>query len=263
MASGKIFNGNIEAQSLVDIIQIYIQNPISLKVNIINNNTQANLWIKNGKVMHAETSNNFGIDAFYELMTWKEGIFSIHINQEAEIQSIQKNWTELVLEAYVLMDEGKLEQKITQKQDSKIIELDFSELLEEGPPKYNIITKGGKVKNYKEILKTISQMDGFIAAALIEATSGIPICTENKENFPLDVGSAYAIDTIKVYKKFLSKLEFEKKIEEIVITLNDQYHFLKTLKNDTKIIIYLILDKDQSTLGMAKLALQELEGSFN
>lgn len=102
------FSGHIEAQSLIDIVQFYAQSNATVRINIKTNSINGNLWLSNNRLMHASSNDNFGIDAFYELMTLTEGHFEIFFSESADVNSINRPWTDLVLEYYVLVDEGKV-----------------------------------------------------------------------------------------------------------------------------------------------------------
>jgi len=51
----KNFQGEISSQSLVDVIQFYIQNQSIVKIEINSSNSIGEIWVNNGQIIHGET----------------------------------------------------------------------------------------------------------------------------------------------------------------------------------------------------------------
>lgn len=250
----KNFQGEISSQSLVDIIQFYIQNQSIVKIDINSSNLIGELWINNGQIIHASTKNNFGIDAFYEILGWQYGKFKIYLNQVSDIKSINKIWTELILEYYVLIDENKIEESS--------LESDYSEL----ETQENNIRKSNSSSTFrsvKEKIKTIMDLDGVLAASIVDISTGMPIAQDSKSNVDVESYCAYMVEVVKSHKKFLNKLNIKDKIEDIVINLNNNYHIVTFVLKQDNLFIYVILDKENSNLGMTRIVLGKIEEELN
>lgn len=259
----KNFQGEMSSQSLVDILQFYIQNQSCVNIKINHSAVTGEIWISDGRILHATTKSNYGIDAFYEMLSWEDGHFKVNLNRKPDDESIQKPWTELILEYYVLVDEGMAKKSNFKKRDDSIVDVDFSDLMPPSVPKEQKpqIKKNSStnIKSFKDKFKTIMELDGIVAAAIVDITIGMPIIQESKKNINLDSYCAYMVEVVKSHKNFLSQLEIKDKIEDIVINLDKNYHIVTFILKQDNLFIYVILDKDGSNLGMARLVLMKIE----
>lgn len=261
----KNFQGEISSQSLVDILQFYIQNQscVSIKVNHVA--LIGEIWINEGRITHAITKSNYGIDAFYEMLSWEDGNFKVNLNRLPNHESINKPWTELILEYYVLIDEGKAtKSNFKKRQDSYVdSELDFSSVAPISQPKKEQAliktSSSSNLKSFKEKFKTIMELDGIIGAAIVDVSLGMPIVKESKNNIDLDAYCAYIVEIVKSHKNFLFQLKIQDKIEDIVINLDSNYHIITFILRQDNLFIYVILNKENSNLGMTRLFLMKLE----
>ena len=122
----KNFQGEMSSQSLVDILQFYIQNQSCVSIKVNHSAVTGEIWISDGRILHATTKSNYGIDAFYEMLSWEDGHFKVNLNRKPDDESIQKPWTELILEYYVLVDEGMAKKSTPiNKSNAKLISFDY------------------------------------------------------------------------------------------------------------------------------------------
>ena len=259
----KNFQGEMSSQSLVDILQFYIQNQSCVSVKVNHSSVTGEIWINDGRILHAITKSNFGIDAFYEMLSWEDGSFKVSLNNTPDVESIQKPWTELILEYYVLIDEGKAKKSNFSKRDDSIMDVDFSDIMPPSIPKETKLSpkknSSTNIKSFKEKFKTIMDLDGIIAAAIVDVNLGMPIIQESKNNINLDSYCAYMVEVVKSHKNFLSQLKINDKIEDIVINLDNNYHIVTFILKQDNLFIYVILDKNGSNLGMTRLVLMKIE----
>lgn len=245
------FSGEIKAQSIVDLIQIYIMQPQPVKLTLTEYGKKVHLWIDKGTVVHAEYDDTFGIDAFYQSMLFKEGSFTTELNSPAPTQTIFKPFTELVLESYVLIDEGKLNKKDLDFSD---VNTSYSQIVDQP-----IVTvrKSDSFKTWKLKLQEFSELDGFICVLLVDLKSGM-ILSENLKDkdfkSKIDNISAFITQDCKD-KKDLSK-SVGSELIEVINNFND-YYLLYRWTKDEKYALTLIVDKSQSNLAMSRMFLEE------
>lgn len=283
------FFGEISAQSMVDIVQFYVQSNRTIELILSEIDRQGFIYIKNARVVHAKTKDSSGIDAFYEIMSWKNGEFKANENIYSDIETIHKGWTDLILEFYVLVDEKKLSNSRASKpiilakldrgsrpdreskheiNHSKIendAEWDFSDLNSElnlTPAVVHVEKEkyGNSAKEYREKIRPILDLDGLIAVSIVDLTSGMSLIEECKnKDINLEIYSAYIVEVVKANKKFLNKLKISEQIEDIIINLDKKYHIITFITSKDDIFIYVILDKEMSNLAISRLTLSEVE----
>ncbi|MEM7800240.1 MAG: hypothetical protein AAF633_13685, partial [Chloroflexota bacterium] len=61
----------------------------------------------------------------------------------------------------------------------------------------------------------------------------------------------------------MKDLELKGGIEDILISLTDQYHLIRLLESSTNLFIYVALDRKSANLGMARHQLAKLEAELS
>jgi HD-GYP domain-containing protein (c-di-GMP phosphodiesterase class II) len=103
--------GRLEDFELADIIQILNLGLKTAKVEISRDKEKGILYLAQGKLVHASQGSMLGREAFFELMGWKEGNFSIVHGQRTNDVNVKSDTMWLVLEGARIVDERKAGQK--------------------------------------------------------------------------------------------------------------------------------------------------------
>lgn len=107
-------------------------------------------------------------------------------------------------------------------------------------------------------------IEGALGAALVDISSGMALATGGSPGFDLSVAAAGNSDVVRAKLKTMSDLGLEGNIEDIMITLDSQYHLVRVLNSsDTEgLFIYLVLNRNQSNLALARHRLRGIAGSI-
>ena len=103
-----------------------------------------------------------------------------------------------------------------------------------------------------EVMSELLELDGAKAVAVVDSSSGMVLGKEGS-GFDLDMAAAGNTEVVKAKLSVMKNLGIEGSIEDILITLNDQYHIICPLPDKLSVFIYLVLDKAKSSLAMARL----------
>lgn len=118
------------------------------------------------------------------------------------------------------------------------------------------------MSNITETLNELSQLDGFVAAALVDSQSGMALGTAgNPSALNLEVAAAGNSEVIKAKAKVMSNLGLKDEIEDILITLGTQYHLIRLMKKHKNLFIYLVTTKS-GNLALARHKLSDVEGKI-
>jgi predicted regulator of Ras-like GTPase activity (Roadblock/LC7/MglB family) len=113
--------------------------------------------------------------------------------------------------------------------------------------------------NEKTLLEAIHRIEadvsGVIAAAVVDLDSGMTLAAKsNRNDFDLAVASAYNSELVKQKMKILRTLNLKSTLEDMLLTLSDQFHLIKFLPGGTA-FLYLAADRSGTNLGILRLAI--------
>lgn len=105
-------------------------------------------------------------------------------------------------------------------------------------------------------------VEGSVGAAVVDYTSGMALGTlGGGKDLDLTVAAAGNTDVIRAKVRTMEQLGLKSGIEDILITLDRQYHLIRlvTGRNGNGLFLYLVLDKERSNLAMARHQLKRVE----
>lgn len=120
--------------------------------------------------------------------------------------------------------------------------------------------------NTETALKEAAAIDGAVGAALVDYTSGMALGTiGGGKDFDLTVAAAGNTDVVRAKVRTMEHLGIQDEIEDILITLGNQYHLIRLLKNRSGagLFLYLALQKDRANLAMARHQLKRIEDGLD
>lgn len=113
--------------------------------------------------------------------------------------------------------------------------------------------------NIDASLNELLQVDGAVGACIVDYTSGMSLGAVGG-GVDLDLAAAGNSEVVKAKVKTMKSLGITGGIEDILITLNDQFHIIRPTASHEGLFIYLVLDKSKSNLALARrkvLAVEE------
>ncbi len=108
---GDGFEGEIVGLGLSDVIQLNVHNRFSGCITVQYEQARGLLFFRDGEIIHAEQGGKIGEEAFYDILEWPAGRFSLQKNVATTRSTIQKNWQHLLLDAHRVLDERRAGRK--------------------------------------------------------------------------------------------------------------------------------------------------------
>jgi hypothetical protein len=110
--------------------------------------------------------------------------------------------------------------------------------------------------NEKTLLDCFSKIEGdvngVIATAAVDLESGMTLAAKtNRGEFDLAAASAYNSELVKQKMKIMRTLNLKSTLEDMLITLSDQFHLIKFLPGGTS-FLYLAVDRSGTNLAIVR-----------
>ncbi|WP_433529327.1 hypothetical protein ACQPYA_23890 [Micromonospora sp. CA-263727] len=116
--------------------------------------------------------------------------------------------------------------------------------------------------NLDAALKDAMTIDGAIGVALVDYTSGMTLgVAGGTPEIDLTIAAAGNTDVVRAKMRTIEMLKLNDQIEDMLITLGNQYHIIRPLTgaNGMGLFLYLMLSKARSNLALARHQLRAIE----
>lgn len=101
------FEGSVAGLGLADVVELSANNRFSGCVSVRHDHSTGLIFFREGEVIHAEHEGARGEEAFYAIMQWPGGKFSVEPNVATTSRTIERSWKFLLMEAHRVMDEQR------------------------------------------------------------------------------------------------------------------------------------------------------------
>ncbi len=132
----------------------------------------------------------------------------------------------------------------------------------ENMPKKSSISERKNIMSYEVKLNECLEIDGSMAVALVDQASGMALATAGSaKGLNLEVAAAGNTNVMRAKYDTMRELGLKEDIEDVLITLDSQYHLIRPVTSESGkgLFVYLVLDKAKANLAMARFKLSKIE----
>lgn len=282
--------GHLKGISLFSFLQLLQMEQKTCLLKTRAKGREGTLAFYKGELFDAVYDNRTGEEAALEIVCWEDAEIEIANIFKKVKRRIEKPLTNILMDAAKAKDESSLlstlEEDILLSENRQNLPDADSEAPATDSPRASQLNRGtetpnssvaeaddltkNKNKNKEDInlsmannvnqsLEELMQIEGAKAVALVDSKSGMALGTAGG-GMNLEVAAAGNSEVIKAKHKTMSNLGIKDKIEDVLITLGEQYHLIRPLNNHANLFFYIALNRATANLAMARFKLSEIEG---
>ncbi|MEC3954532.1 hypothetical protein VMT65_15930 [Nocardia sp. CDC153] len=118
------------------------------------------------------------------------------------------------------------------------------------------------MSNMDIALKDMMVIDGALGAAVVDYNSGMALgMLGSSKALDLQIAAAGNTEVVRAKLRTIDQLGIKEDIEDILITLTNQYHVIRPMtgRKSKGLFLYLALDRNRANLAMARHRLKGIE----
>jgi hypothetical protein len=104
------------------------------------------------------------------------------------------------------------------------------------------------------ILEPVRNVQGFILACLVDATTGMILGSlQDRNDVRLPPAAAGAADIVNTLSMMTGEMAAKGDLEDVIVTLDSHYHLIRLLKRGPgrRLLLFVTIDRSQANLAMA------------
>lgn len=257
------FSGAISLPMLPDLVQVYALARATGTLRLHESGRKGAIWLEDGEIVHCASGAHEGEEAFYDLMTWRRGDFSMSPGERSDRTTITVRWQELLLEACRRLDESEAagapgptsEERATSSPTNDQPAAD--DLRPHERPKG--AKRVGKIDDAcKEV---VSSVDGAVACGVVDLDTGMLLGIHNGSAYTQTLNEVVAAATMDLFRgSNIARVEQmvrshrgipengDRYFQEVHVTSANNFHFAKVIKGARAVIM--LVTKKTTNIGM-------------
>lgn len=108
-------------------------------------------------------------------------------------------------------------------------------------------------------ISALGDLPGFIGACVVDSETGMVLAIESKGRLDLELAAAGNTEVVRSKRRTIASLAMKDEIEDILISLKNQYHIIRLLRSNDRVFLYVALDRKIANLALARMAIQRVE----
>jgi predicted regulator of Ras-like GTPase activity (Roadblock/LC7/MglB family) len=114
----------------------------------------------------------------------------------------------------------------------------------------------------QDALDRLMKIEGAIGATIVDYESGMTLGTEGGRTLDMQLAGAGNTEVIRSKKKIIRDLGLDEEIQDVLVSLENQYHLLRMCERHDDIFIYVVIERSQGNLGLARRKIDEIDNEL-
>ena len=116
----------------------------------------------------------------------------------------------------------------------------------------------------RQALASLLKLDGLIGCALVDATTGLVLAHEAREDQPIDMelAAAAAAQVLLAHRDSARSMGLNDAIDEVITTAGSRNILIRALQRHAELFIVALFEKHRTNLALARFQLLEVERSL-
>ena len=111
----------------------------------------------------------------------------------------------------------------------------------------------------RDSLDAVMTIDGALGAAIVDLESGVPLGTIGGGTLDMELAGAGNTSVVRTQRRLLDDLGIEEAPEDVLISLESQYHLIRFFHETDNIFTYIVLDRAEANLALARRQLVDVD----
>lgn len=117
----------------------------------------------------------------------------------------------------------------------------------------------GAMPKKQAALAEAMAIDGALGVAIVDSASGRALATAGEPaGIDLAVAAAGNSAVVRAKQATIAELGLDEALEDMLMTLHTQYHLIRVLDREPTLFVYLVLDRNEANLSVARFRLNAI-----
>ena len=111
----------------------------------------------------------------------------------------------------------------------------------------------------QEALDELMTIDGAVGAAVVDYENGMTLGTVGGRNLDMELAGAGTTEVVRSERNIIHDLGLNEGLEDILISLQSQYHLVRMCENHEDVFIYLVINREKGNLGLSRRSIDQID----
>ena len=108
-------------------------------------------------------------------------------------------------------------------------------------------------------LTGLRDLAGYIGSCVVDSDTGMVLAIDSHGRLDLELAAAGNTEVVRAKRRTIQTLNLKDEIEDILISLKNQYHIIRPMRMNDRVFIYVALDRKVGNLALARMTIQKVE----